>query len=134
MDSESSSALALFIVSVVIYLSFTVPLFVVSGKLRCSSRWMAFIPVLFLFLLAGCAKDEGGPDWLAGFILLIVIFIPLGGLIGFAWAWANIARNTGKSGAWGWLMVIPPLTVINPWIIALRAERQPDPFARAAVA
>ena len=131
---DDESALSGAMIGLVMYLSFTIPLFIVAGKLRCSSRWMALVPVLFIFILAGCASDEGGPDFGGGIVILLVLLLPFGGLIIFARSWAHISENTEHRQAWGWLMLIPPLILILPWVIAIRAVRSPDPFAQPALA
>ncbi len=104
------------IAGIVIYLVYSLCLFMIAKKLDVAASWLAFIPILQIWPFVGAA---GKPWWW----ILILFFVPIINLIVFIWFWMLIAENLGKSKAFGLLtalllMFLPVIGLIMPAILA----------------
>jgi hypothetical protein len=98
--------------SLVIYLVYTLPLFLIAWKSEHPLSWLAFVPLANLWLM--CDMTD------LSLAYAFLIFIPfVGGLIFQAIVWWNLSENTNKPGWLGLLMVIPFINLIVGYYIAL---------------
>lgn len=72
-----------------------------AKKTTTPNGWMAWIPILNLYLMCKVAGKSGA--WLLLFLIPVVSFIAL------ILIWMAIAERCGKSGWWGVLIVLIPV-------------------------
>jgi amino acid transporter len=102
-------ALWVFIIATYLYMAYTQ--FVIAKKCGCNdTAFLAFIPIVNMFLLCQMAKK---PGW--WFVLMLIPFI---NIIFYAILWIEAAKNAGHSGVWGFLSIIPPICLIAWGVIA----------------
>jgi hypothetical protein len=98
-----------FVIATYIYMSYTQ--YVIAKKCGCNdTAFLAFIPVVNMFLLCQMAKK---PGW--WFVLLLIPFVSI---IFYAILWIEAAKNAGHSAVWGFLAIIPPLCLLAWGVIA----------------
>lgn len=113
---------------VVLYVLSAAPLYIIASRTNAERAWLAWVPILSIFLLAGLAADEGGPVLGAGFFLLVLLLIPIVNILVIGSRWADIAENNRQRRLWGWLVPVGYLALGLPalvpmWVIALRTPR-----------
>jgi uncharacterized membrane protein YhaH (DUF805 family) len=96
---------------IVIYIIYALPIFIIARKSEHSCAWMAFIPLLNLWLLLDMADMELA--W------LLLYLIPIVNILFFIYLWMRIAENTNKSMWWGVLMVVPIVNLFVGYYLAL---------------
>ena len=94
----------------IIYVYFAVCLMMIANKTNTSNAWLAWIPILNVFLMLMIAKK---PLW-----WFILLFIPLVNIVIYVIVWMGIAEARGKPSWLGILMLIPVLNLIVPGILA----------------
>jgi hypothetical protein len=104
------------------YAAVAPPTFIAARAVSMDAQWMAWVPLLNVFLLAGMAHEDDAPNASTGCALIIAFFVPLVNLIAYGWVWSRIARSTGQHEGLGWACVVPIVNWVVPWIIALRAQ------------
>jgi len=112
-DSGMFAALgmAFWVFTIAAYLYMAYTQFVIAKKCGCNdTAFLAFIPIVSMFLLCQMAKK---PGW--WFVLLLVPFI---NVIFYAILWIEAAKIAGHSGVWGFLAIIPPLCLIAWGVMA----------------
>lgn len=102
--------------SLVVYLLFSVGVFLAANKRKEEFSWFAFVPILNLFLISKIGK-------FSPFLWLIAI-IPIVGFIFTGWAFAKFAEESGSKSLYGWLMIIPCFTLFMPMVIGLTATER----------
>ncbi len=109
---------ALIVLAIVggMFLYLAVTVFTIASRLRVSNRWMAFIPILNIFLM--CSIGRRSMMW------GVAMFIPILNVIAWSVIWGGIAEATGRSSAWGCLMLIPPINLLIPLFLALGAPQR----------
>jgi hypothetical protein len=81
-----------------------------ATKTEADSEWMAWVPVLHLYL----ASQIGGKPWWWVFLFAI----PVLNLIADVGMWMGIARSQNRSVAWGFLALFPVLNLIMAGVLA----------------
>lgn len=98
-----------FVIATYIYMAYTQ--YVIAKKCGCNdTAFLAFIPVVNMFLLCQMAKK---PGW--WFVLLLIPFVSI---VFYAILWIEAAKNAGHSSVWGFLAIIPPICLIAWGVIA----------------
>lgn len=92
------------IVGAVLYLFFAFCLFKIGKKLDVEMAWLAFIPIVQVWVFVASA---GKPWW-----WILLLFIPVINLIIGIYLWMCIAENLGKSKWLGILMILPLINLV----------------------
>lgn len=104
------------IVGVAIYLSVVLPLYIIARKCEHEYAWLAFIPFADFWLM--CDLADVNP------LFCICYLIPYVNLLFHAFLWSRLAENTNKSALWGILMVVPVLSILVGWYLALYEPKE----------
>lgn len=108
-----------------LYVYFSITLMVLAKKTGTPNGWMAWVPLINLFLMCDVARKSYGWIFLA--------LIPCLNIIAAVALWSGIAEARGKSAAWGILILVPGLNLLVPAILCLGPTTQPaSPFTQAA--
>lgn len=113
------------IVNIVFFLVFyvysAVCLMFLAKKTGTSNGWMAWIPILNIYLTCKVAGKSG--LWMIWFFIPIVniIALPIIAVL----LWVGIAQRVGRSGWWGVLMLFPILNLIMMGVLAFSKTRVP---------
>ncbi|MBF0317075.1 MAG: hypothetical protein HQL04_02790, partial [Nitrospirae bacterium] len=97
-------ALIVLALIVVISVAFLFALYKTAKKLNVSSAWMAWVPLLNLFIMAQMA---GRPVWWG-----VLLMVPVVGSVFFVILWMDICQRLGLKRQLGLLMLIPILVPI----------------------
>ncbi len=79
-------------------------LMTIANRTYTENAWMAWIPVLNIYLMVKIAEK---PWW-----WLIIIFIPILGIIPYILVWMRISERLGKSPWLGVLMILPVVSLV----------------------
>ena len=82
----------------------------IANKLKTTDSWMAWVPILDIFLML---KMAGKPAW-----WLILLLIPLVNLVISIIVWMEIARRRGFQSWLGILLIIPLFGLLVPAYLA----------------
>ena len=107
---------------VVVYIYLGITLSIIARKTGAAGAAMAWVPILNMLLMCRIARKSG--------LFFFLLFVPFVNLIVFAMVWMSIARVRGKSPVLGLLIVLPPINLLVP---ALMASGPPDGVAHLAV-
>ena len=99
-----------FIFMIAFYAYFSYSLQVIARKTSTPDGWMAWIPIINIYLMC---KIAGRPGW-----WLILFLIPLINIIIAVILWMGLAEKRGKPGWLGILMLIPIINIIIPGYLA----------------
>lgn len=91
-----------------IYLGIT--LSILARKTGTAGAGMAWVPILNMLLMCRIARKSGA------FVLLF--FVPLVNFVAIAMVWMSIARVRGKSPILGLLVLLPPINLLVPAMMA----------------
>jgi len=89
-------------------------LMTIAERTGTPHSWMAWIPLLNIYLFCKIAGHSG-------FWVLAILLIPLLNIIIAIWFWVDIAKRRSKSEIYGILMIIP---IINLIIIGILASSE----------
>ena len=119
-DSDSSGALpALFaggmllfllIFAAAIYVYISLALFTIANKTRTENAWLAWIPLINIFLMLMIAKK---PLW-----WFVLFLIPLVNIVMSVIVWMGVAEARNKPNWWGILTIVPMVNIIVPGYLA----------------
>lgn len=123
--SNPAAAIVMFVVYVAIYIYIAYALYTMAKKTNTANAWMAWIPILDVYLMV---KIAGKPGW--WFILLLV---PLLNVVIAIMLWYYIAERMGKPGWVGVLMIIPLVNLVIPGYLAFSKSPAPAAMPPAAV-
>ena len=115
---EGSIVAMVILLALVPYIWLAVCLMVIAKKTGTPDGWLAFIPILNIYLLCKVAGHSG---WWA----LAILFVPLVNIITTIWFWVEIARRRNHPEWLGILMIIPLVNFIIPGIIAFSDNEAP---------
>ena len=96
------------------YIYFAFCLQVLAQKTKTTNAWLAWIPILNVFLMLNIAQK---PLWWAVLILVPLVNIVIGIII-----WMAIAQRRGKPSWWGILTIIPVIGILVPAYLAFSDE------------
>lgn len=98
--------------TLVFYVVYTLPLFLIAWKSEHPMSWLAFVPIANIWLMLDMADLP--------FPYAILLFIPIAGVMAFqALVWWHLSENTNKPGWLGLLMVMPFLNLFVGYYIAI---------------
>jgi len=92
-----------------IYVAYALQL--IARKTNTENGWLAWIPILQLYLMCKIARK---PGWWT-----ILLFIPLVNIIILVILWMQIAEARNKPRWWGILIIVPIVNIAMPGIFAL---------------
>jgi len=93
-----------------VYFWFALCLYIIASKTGTPNGWLAWIPIVNLYLMC---KIAGRSGWWT-----LLFFITLVNLIIGIIVWVGIAEARNKPGWLGILMIIPVINLIVPGILA----------------
>jgi len=82
----------------------------IAKKTSTSNSWMAWVPILNMYLLCKAAGKS-----IAWFILM---FIPFLNIIAMVIVWAAVAERLGRPSWWGILILVPGVNIVIPAVLA----------------
>ena len=94
-----------------VYVWLAACLMVIADKTETPNGWLAFIPILNVYLFCKVAGHSG---WWT----LAILFVPLLDIVLTIWFWVEIARRRNQSSILGILMIIPIVNLVIAGIIA----------------
>lgn len=98
----------------VVYVYFCYSLMVIAKKTDTEHSWMAWIPLVNVYLMCQIA---GKPGWWT--FVIVFLIPPIGVPILWVIVWMGIAEARGRPSWWGLLWLIPPpFSLVVPGIIA----------------
>ncbi|MCC6484336.1 MAG: hypothetical protein IT209_05755 [Armatimonadetes bacterium] len=103
---------------VISYVAIAIPIYVVATKTSTDNEWMAFIPLLQLYLV--CEIADKNLLWLVGLLLPVI------NILVWALLWMEIARSMDKPDWLGALMIVPLLDIGVAWYIAAYEPKEPE--------
>jgi uncharacterized membrane protein YhaH (DUF805 family) len=95
----------------VVYVYYAYSLMTIADKTSTGGGWMAWVPILNIYLMC---KVAGKPAWW----LLVIMFIPIVNLVMIVILWMRIAEARGFPSWWGVLMIVPVINFIVPGYLA----------------
>jgi len=98
------------IIAVAFYVYLSYSLQVIADKTNTENSWMAWVPIVNLYLLC---KIAGKPGW-----WIILFLIPLVNIVVFIIVCMKIAELRGRAGWVGIIWVIPVVGLIVPGYLA----------------
>ncbi|MFC1962147.1 DUF5684 domain-containing protein [Chloroflexota bacterium] len=99
-----------FVYGIVVYIWLAICLQQIAKKTSTSDDWLAWIPIVNLYLLCKIVGRSGW--WIIAFLIPVLNVIVL-----IIWWWA-MAEKRNKPGWLGVLMIIPVVNLIVPGILA----------------
>lgn len=108
----------------VLYIYTAICLMKIAKKTNTPNAWMAWIPIINLFLMVQIAKKPMW--WVALFLLAFIPFV--GGIIVLVLSiiiWMAIAKNVGKPEWWGVLAILPLINLIAMGYLAFSKSETP---------
>lgn len=119
---SAGAVIALLFVSVAVYVYYAFSLMTIAHKTDTGSAWMAWVPILNVYLMCKVADK---PGWW----LLVIMFVPFVNIVLTVILWMRIAEVRGFPGWWGILMLVPVVNFIVPGYLAF-AEPSEMPSGR----
>lgn len=101
---------AYWVFSLIIYVYFAVCIMMIANKTNTPNAWLAWIPILNVFLMLMITKK---PLWWFILLLIPIVNIVIGIIV-----WMGIAEARGKPSWLGILMLIPGVNLVIPGILA----------------
>lgn len=99
-----------FLMTLFFYVYGSIVVMLIAKKTNTSNAWMAWIPILNLYLLCRAAGKS--------IIWFIMFFFPFINIVAMVIVWSAIAEKRGKPGWWGLLMLVPVANIVIPAILA----------------
>lgn len=93
-----------------LYIYLTLCVYIIANKTNTANTWLAWIPVVHLYLTCKIADK---PGWWT-----ILFFIPFVNIIIAVIVWMGIARAREKPSWLGILIIIPVVNLVIPGILA----------------
>jgi hypothetical protein len=88
------------------YAFMAITLQMIAGKTGTSDAWMAWVPVLNVYLMC---KIAGKPGW-----WVLLFFIPFVNVVATVMVWMGIAEARQKPAWLGVLMLVPIANIVIP--------------------
>ncbi len=93
-----------------IYVYVSLSLMKIAQKLNVDNAWLAWIPIVNLWIMVQCA----GKEWW----WIILMFIPIVSIIASIVLWMAIAERRGKPSWVGILIIVPVVGLFIPGYLA----------------
>jgi hypothetical protein len=98
------------LIGLIVYIYIALSLQVIANKTGTDYAWLAWIPLLNIYLMCKIAGKS--------MFFLFLFFIPFINIIAIILVWMGIAEARGKPGWLGILMVVPIVSLIIPGYLA----------------
>jgi hypothetical protein len=107
-----SGVVLLFVLAIgfAVYLYISLALQTIATKTGTPNAWLAWIPIVNIFLMVGVAKK---PAW-----WFVLFLIPLVNIVISIIVWMAIAEARRKPNWWGILTIVPLVNVVVPGYLA----------------
>jgi len=92
------------------YIYFALALQTIANKTSTPNAWLAWIPIVNIFLMLGISKK---PGW-----WFILFLIPLVNIVMAVIVWMGIAEARQKPNWWGILAIVPVVNLVVPGYLA----------------
>ena len=95
------------------------PVFVIARRRGLRNPWVAFIPLLGIWIVL--CESMGRSGWLS-----LLVFVPtFGVLLLDLWTAIEIPAHHGRSRAWTLALLVPGMNIVGYWVYAftLRDDR-----------
>lgn len=92
------------------YIYVALALQTIANKTNTANAWLAWIPLVNIFLMVNIAQK---PGW--WFILCLIPFV---NIVMFIIIWMAIAERRGKPSWWGIMLIVPVMNIIMPGYLA----------------
>ena len=99
-----------FLIALAFYVYMALALMTIAKKTNTENAWLAWIPIVNIFLMLNIAKK---PLW--WFILCLIPFV---NIVIFIILWMAVAEARGKPSWWGILIIVPFVNLIVPGYLA----------------
>ena len=103
-------AATLVVIGLAFYIYFSLALQTIAKKTNTENAWLAWIPIVNLWVLVQCA----GKEWW----WILLMFIPILSIVFAIIIWMAIAERRGKPSWLGILMIVPIANLIIPGYLA----------------
>ena len=110
VQNGSGFGIVSMIISLAIYVYIAYSVMVIANKTNTPNGWLAWIPIVNLYLMCKIADK---PGW-----WLILFLVPLVNVVFLILVWMGIAQARGKASWLGILMIIPVVNLIIPGYLA----------------
>lgn len=110
METQStvSMEILLILLAAYVYISFSIQR--IANKTGTEGAWMAWVPILNVWLLC---EIGGKPGW-----WVVLMFIPLVNIVITIMLWSAVCEARGKASWLGILMLLPFLNILLPGYLA----------------
>ena len=116
-------SLALLLLIVAVFLALVFPVFVIGQRRGLQNPWVAFIPLLGVWIVLFEAVGKSG--WYS-----LLAFIPyVGALVLLIWTAVELPSHHGRSRWWTLLLMIPAVNLLGYWFYAFTLPRNNVSFA-----
>jgi hypothetical protein len=105
-------------IALCIHVYLALVLVALARKTGTSNGGLAWLPIGNLYLM--CAIGRKSAAWMLAMLIPFVNIIGI--LVAMPVIWGGIARRCGKSPALGWLMLVPPVSLLLPGYLAWTCE------------
>lgn len=113
--------IAVLAISAVLYLFFSLCIFLIARRLRVVRAWLAWVPIAQIWPIVGAA----GKPWWWTLVLIVASLIPLVNILvvfAYVYLWMLITENLGKN-KWLGLLVIPVGFLFIPYLAFSKAGK-----------
>ena len=107
-QAEVGMGLLLIIFAAYAYIAFSIQM--IANKTGTDNSWMAWVPILNIWLLC---EIGGRPGW-----WVVLMFIPLVNIIVATMIWGAVSEARGKASWLGILILLPLLNLVLPGYLA----------------
>jgi hypothetical protein len=109
--------IALVITIVVVVLVLGVPVYVIGRRRGLKNPWVAFVPILGIWIVLLEAMGKSG--WYA-----LIAFVPYVGTLGLlVWTAVEIPSRHGRSRWWTAALIVPVVNIVGYWWYAFTLAR-----------
>jgi Family of unknown function (DUF5684) len=98
------------IFAALVYVYVSLALQTIATKTNTANAWLAWIPIVNIFLMVNIAQK---PGW-----WFILFLIPLVNIVVGILVWMAIAERRGKPSWWGIMVIVPVMNIIMPGYLA----------------
>ncbi len=92
------------ILSIALYIYFSLCMYLIAKKLNVSAPWIAFIPIIQIWIIVASA---GKPWW-----WILLLLIPIVNIFISIYIWLCITENLGRNKWLGLLMLVPIVNLV----------------------
>jgi hypothetical protein len=110
--------IALVITVVVVVLALGVPVYVIGRRRGLKNPWVAFLPILGIWIVLLEAMGKSG--WYA-----LIAFVPYVGTLGLlVWTAIELPARHGRSRWWTAALIVPVANIVGYWWYAFTLARE----------